>query len=308
MIRKPQELDFSEKNIIMIVAGLPGVGKTTLALSAPGVLLIDADEGLARVNPEHRRDASVCKNYEELLADIEAAKGQYKTIVIDTCGALIDMLKDWAMRTEPATAKKKSGGISMQGFGIVKSEFIRLSAQLRKDFNVIYLFHAQKDKTDDGVFYDIIAEGSAKNIVWQPADLGAFLHIVNGERYLGFSPTEQYNAKAAYGIKGLVRVPELKDGEPNNFLEKLFAQVKSNLRADIEKYAPEREKYEAAITSGDTIIAEVEELDDIAPAKEALAKINHALTSKDELQAKFKARLKDLGFKWNKVTKAYEQA
>ena len=308
MIRKPQELDFSEKNIIMIVAGLPGVGKTTLALSAPGVLLIDADEGLARVNPEHRRDASVCKNYEELLADIEAAKGQYKTIVIDTCGALIDMLKDWAMRTEPATAKKKSGGISMQGFGIVKSEFIRLSAQLRKDFNVIYLFHAQKDKTDDGVFYDIIAEGSAKNIVWQPADLGAFLHIVNGERYLGFSPTEQYNAKAAYGIKGLVRVPELKDGEPNNFLEKLFAQVKSNLRADIEKYAPEREKYEAAIKSGNTIIAEIDGAEDIAPAKEALAKISHALTSKDELAAKLKARIAELGLKYNRTTKSYEQA
>lgn len=308
MIRKPQELDFSEKNIIMIVAGLPGVGKTTLALSAPGVLLIDADEGLARVNPEHRRDASVCKNYEELLADIEAAKGQYKTIVIDTCGALIDMLKDWAMRTEPATAKKKSGGISMQGFGIVKSEFIRLSAQLRKDFNVIYLFHAQKDKTDDGVFYDIIAEGSAKNIVWQPADLGAFLHIVNGERYLGFSPTEQYNAKAAYGIKGLVRVPELKDGEPNNFLEKLFAQVKSNLRADIEKYAPEREKYEAAIKSGNTIIAEIDGAEDISPAKEALAKISHALTSKDELAAKLKARIAELGLKYNRTTKSYEQA
>ena len=44
-------MDFSNKNIIVIISGLPGVGKTTLALSAPDVVLIDADEGMARVNP-----------------------------------------------------------------------------------------------------------------------------------------------------------------------------------------------------------------------------------------------------------------
>ena len=74
---------------------------------------------------------------------------------------------------------------------------------------MIFLFHAVKDKLDESVFYDIVCEGSAKTMVWQPADLGAYLHIVNGERYLGFTPTANYNAKAAYGIKGLVKVPEL---------------------------------------------------------------------------------------------------
>ena len=43
MIVKPENMDFSKKNIIMIISGLPGVGKTTLALSAPDVVLIDAD-------------------------------------------------------------------------------------------------------------------------------------------------------------------------------------------------------------------------------------------------------------------------
>lgn len=57
MIVKPESMDFSNKNIIVIISGLPGVGKTTLALSAPDVVLIDADEGLSRVKPEHRRTA-----------------------------------------------------------------------------------------------------------------------------------------------------------------------------------------------------------------------------------------------------------
>ena len=68
-IVKPENMDFSKKNIIMIISGLPGTGKTTLALSAPKVLLIDTDEGMARVNPAHRKDASICKTYEEVLAD-----------------------------------------------------------------------------------------------------------------------------------------------------------------------------------------------------------------------------------------------
>ena len=120
MIVKPESMDFSNKNIIVIISGLPGVGKTTLALSAPDVVLIDADEGLSRVKPEHRKDSSMIKTYEELLADIKSFEGHYKTVAIDTCGALIDLMKDWAMRNEPS-ASKKSGGFSQQGYGFVKT-------------------------------------------------------------------------------------------------------------------------------------------------------------------------------------------
>ena len=46
-ITKPEAMNFSDKNIIMIVSGLPGTGKTTLALSAPDVLLIGKPPRLA---------------------------------------------------------------------------------------------------------------------------------------------------------------------------------------------------------------------------------------------------------------------
>ena len=75
MIVKPENMDFSNKNIIMIISGLPGVGKTTLSLSAPDVVLVDADEGMARVKPEHRKDSSMVKTYEELLDDIRSFEG-----------------------------------------------------------------------------------------------------------------------------------------------------------------------------------------------------------------------------------------
>ena len=92
MIKKPNEMSFENKNLIMILSGLPGTGKSTLALSAPDVLMLDLDEGMSRVNPAHRKDSSFCKSFDEVKADVAAAKGQYKTIVVDTGGALVDML------------------------------------------------------------------------------------------------------------------------------------------------------------------------------------------------------------------------
>ncbi len=303
-IVKPENMDFSEKNIIMILNGLPGVGKTTLALSAPDVVLIDADEGMARVKPEHRKDTSICKTYEELLEDVKAYTGSYKTVVVDTGGSLIDMLKNWAMRNEP-TANKKSGGFSQQGFGFVKAEFLRLSADLRKNFNVIYLFHVTKDKQDETVFYDLVCEGSAKTLVWQPADLGAYMHIINGERYLGFTPTMNYNAKSAYGIKGLVKVPELKDGEPNDFLMKLFAQVKANIAAESAYLKPQQEAYECAMTMGNALLETVDAPEKALPVLDDIRKMKHALTSQKELEAAFKARVKELGYTYDAKVKAY---
>lgn len=303
-IKKPEEMNFSDKNIIMIISGLPGVGKTTLALSAPNVLLIDADEGLSRIKPEHRRDSSICKTYEEVLQDIHDAEGIYKTIVIDTCGAMIDMLKDWAIRTDPK-ASKASGGISLQGFGTVKAEFIRLSAELRKKFNVIFLFHESKERNGDDIFYDIVCEGSARTLVWQPADLGAHLHIMNGKRYLGFTPTANYNAKAAYGIKGLIEVPELEDGEPNDFLTKLFNKVRANLDAETRALGQDKVKYDSAMTKGLELIDTIEDPDQVGSVVEQIKALEHGLTSEKELLATLKKHLTDIGIKWDKASKAY---
>ena len=304
-ITKPAEMNFSNKNIIMIISGLPGTGKTTLALSAPDVLLIDTDEGMARVNPAHRKDASICKTYEEVLADIKEAQGQYKTIVIDTCGALIEYMKDWAMRTDPK-ASKKDGGFSLQGYGTIKVEFVRLSAELRKNFNVVYLFHENMTKVDENVFYELVVEGSTRTLVYQPADLAAQLFIQNGKRYLGFTPTEQYSAKSAYGIKGLIEVPELKEGDPNDFLTKLFGTVRANLQKEAGELDPKMNEYKEVMEAAKRVCADVNKPEDIPGAMEMLQNLPHVLTSDKESKAMFKKRLAELNIVYDKTSKTYK--
>jgi len=304
-IKKPSEMNFSNKHLILILSGLPGTGKSTLAASAPKALMADLDDGLARMKAEHRIDASVSLTYEEFLADLKAAEGEYETIIIDTCGALIDLMKEWAMRTDPK-ASKANGGFSLQGYGVIKSEFIRLSAELRKKFNVVYVFHEQMTKNgDEGVFYELVVEGSARTLVYQPADLAGHLFIDHGKRYIGFTPTEQYSAKSAYGIKGIIEIPELKDGDPNDFLTKLFAKVRSNLAAESEATAPQKVKYIAAIAEAKNICECVNSPEDVPDAVKAISVLDHALTSSKEAKAMLKARMDELGIVYDKANKVY---
>lgn len=304
MIYTPDNMDFSGKNIVLIISGMPGVGKSTLALSAPDVMLVDADEGMSRVNPEHRKPSSISKTYEEMLSDVRSSVGRYKTIVIDTGGALIDLMKDWAIRTEPK-ASKNNGGISLQGFGVVKTEFLRLFKELRTNFNVVMLFHEQKEKQDEDVFYDLMCEGSAKTLVWQPADLGAHMFINNGERFLGFTPTANYNAKSAYGIKGIVKIPELRPGDPNTFLADLFKNVRSNQAAEHDSIKGQQEAYEDVMKAGIALVSGVESPEDATTAISEIKQMSHSLTSQKELEAAFKAKVKELGFTWDKAAMAY---
>lgn len=307
MIKKPAEMSFENKNLILIISGLPGTGKSTLALSAPDVLMLDLDEGMSRVQPAHRKDASMCKTFDEVRADVASAKGLYKTIVVDTGGALVDIMKQHVIDhpDEYSGGAKKSGGISLQGFGYVKQLFLDFSADLRKNFNVIYIFHESVSKNGENMFYDLVCEGAARTLVYQPADLAAHLFIMNGRRMLGFTPTEEYTAKSAYGIKGVVQVPELKEGDPNDFLTKLFEKVRENLKAETASLAPQQEAYNSLMKE---VPAMMEAITDAQSANQFATVIDtlpHALTSKKEIGAMYKARCKELGLKWDGKQKAW---
>ena len=54
MILTPEKMDFSRQTFSAIIYGSPGIGKTTLACSAPKPLLIDFDRGVSRVRADHR--------------------------------------------------------------------------------------------------------------------------------------------------------------------------------------------------------------------------------------------------------------
>ena len=69
MILTPEKMDFSKQTFSAIIYGSPGIGKTTLACSAPKPLLIDFDRGVSRVRADHRVTTVVADTYEEVWND-----------------------------------------------------------------------------------------------------------------------------------------------------------------------------------------------------------------------------------------------
>ena len=82
----------TENKFRVLIAGYPGIGKTTLGLSAPRPLLIDVDFGINRVMASVRKDYIQPETYEQLLEDLNGDLSDYETIVIDTGGKLLDLM------------------------------------------------------------------------------------------------------------------------------------------------------------------------------------------------------------------------
>lgn len=307
-IVKPENMSFEDKHFNVILYGTPGVGKTTLALSAPAPLLIDCDRGVGRVRADHRCDAIMPERYEDILEDLQSPEVRnYETIVIDTGGSLVSLLQDWAVRQNPKLNAQRNGAISLKGFGAVKTEFLRLSEWLRVTMkkHVITVFHSVEEKKDDGVTQRLLCDGAARNLVWTPADFGGYVAFVGNVRTVFFAPEETFFAKRCFGIQARYTVTDLAPGTPNNFLTRLFAEARENIRRDAAAFAEAKKTYADAVAKGREIVSGVTDAETAQAASDTLQTIRHAMTSATEVRTMFAQRLAQIGVKWDKARQAY---
>ena len=307
MIRMPGESATKDKKIKMLIAGYPGIGKTTVGLSAPRALHIDIDHGIDRIEPIYRRPYIQPKDYQEVLNDlIPANLADFDTLVFDTAGKLIDLMKPWAIKQD-AKNGKRDGSLSLQGYGAVGREFCRLMDYCFYELNkhVVELLHATEEKDGESTRLRLMVEGQTRNNVWLPMDLGGFMEMFGNDRTLGLSNCERYYAKGTRGINGILHIPELKDGMPNDFLTKLFEQYNRKNEADAEVFRHEQDGYNAAMERGNAIISAMVDAATANSAIEPFKGIHHALTSERELKVLWSRRISELGLKYSKEAGAY---
>ena len=308
MIKQPQQMTFTDKKFSMIVYGSPGIGKTTLALSAPDPILIDFENGVDRVRADHRKLTIVCENYEEVLHDIESPEVRdCQSIIIDTGGSFINYLKDWAMRVKGCRAKDGSFN-SLKGYGVVKNEFASFTSRLRDTMrkNVIYIFHADEKADKDGNPQQrLLCEGATKNSVWNSCDFGGYMQMLGESRTIAFTPTQEYFAKGSHGIAGIMPVPDKVINDTNDFLSNLFDKAKANIAHENDVFAPMQAQYEAVMKQVREIVGAIQTADDANRAAAALPDMQHALSSKREASMMLNEKAKSLGLKWDGEAKAY---
>lgn len=310
MIRNPNEIQEGAKKIRMLIAGYPGIGKSTLALSAPRPLHIDVDFGIDRIEPRYRKPYIQPKSYDEILEDLTPINVQdFDTLVFDTGGKLISLMSQWAIKKDVKYGQR-DGSLSLKGYGFIGREFQRLMDYCfyELDKHIVVVFHAIEEKDGDNTRLRIKVEGQTKNNVWEPMDLGGFVEIQGNNRTIGFSNCERYFAKGTRGIHGVWQVPELGPGKPNDFLTRLFAQYNALSAAEVAQNEKEQEAYEAAMAEGQEIVAGITDADSANAAMSKIKAVNHALTSKKEVNAAFNAKIKELGLFYDKVLKKYTPA
>ena len=310
MIRNPNEIQEGAKKIRMLIAGYPGIGKSTLALSAPRPLHIDVDFGIDRIEPRYRKPYIQPKSDDEILEDLTPLNVKdFDTLVFDTGGKLISLMSQWAIKKDVKYGQR-DGSLSLKGYGFIGREFQRLMDYCfyELDKHIVVVFHAIEEKDGDNTRLRIKVEGQTKNNVWEPMDLGGFVEIQGNNRTIGFSNCERYFAKGTRGIHGVWQVPELGPDKPNDFLTRLFAQYNALSAAEVAQNAEEQEAYEAAMAEGREIVAGITDADSANAAMSKIKAVNHALTSKKEVNAAFNAKIKELGLFYDKVLKKYTPA
>lgn len=219
LIKKKEEIELP-KVILGCIVGVPGIGKTTLALSAPSPLLLDTDNGIHRVQSEYRADCVQVKSYQDILDVLEEDLSDYKTIVIDTLGELVNfMLKYFADKDKSLITR--GGTYNIKIWGLVKTEFENLKLKLQLlNKHLIFVSHAKEERDGENKIYRMNVAGSTPDILNGVLDFLGFCEVVGKTRSISFTPSARFYAKNSIGLNDYLEIPQLKTGDKNDFLTK----------------------------------------------------------------------------------------
>ena len=219
LIKKKEEIELP-KSIVGCITGVCGIGKTTLALSAPKPLLLDTDNGIHRVQSEYRSDVVQVKSYQDILDVLEEDLSDYETIVIDTLGELVNfMLKYFADKDKSLITRGGTYNIKIWGF--IKQEFQNLKLKLQLlNKHLIFVSHVREDKDGENKVYRMDVAGSTSETVTKILDFLGFCEMLGKSRSVSFTPSARFYAKNSIELNDYLEIPQLKTGDKNDFLTK----------------------------------------------------------------------------------------
>lgn len=308
LIRKPSELE-AKQTITMLVYGQPGVGKTTLAVSAPDAVLFDYDGGVQRINGAHQTLTVQIRSWEdtsEALDEIVASYPDVKTIVIDTVGKMLDFMSDYIVRNN-SRMKKSDGTLSLQGYGLRKSmfiDFIKKTAVLGK--NIIFVAHEKEEKRGDDTVKRPDIGGSSANDLVKELDLVGYMQMLGKDRTIAFNPTEAYYAKNTCNLPAVTKIPLVVDETgmavgDNNFVRRVLATYKKTQAATQE----ETRKYDKLVDNIRTAVAAAQNAEGLNAILESIEKMQ-VYNSKMVGEKMVAQKAKALGLNFNAVDGRYE--
>ena len=296
LIKKSNELVIPT-TVKMMIYGQSGMGKTTVALSAPKPLLLDFDNGVKRVNMAHLDGIDIVQvsSWQDVQQVLQEDLSAYQTIVVDTIGKMMDFIISYKCGTRQP---------QIRDWGGINAEFSWLTRTLSSlNKNVVFVAHRDTRKEgDDTVFIPALREKSYNSIVTE-LDLLGYLEMRNEngvqKRTITFDPTSRNDGKNT--CPGILD----KNGNPTAKNEFITTQVIQPYLNMLQVKKEEAAKYDKVV---EEIREQIELITDAASANE-VAKIinnfNHVGSSLAKARDMFGKKVKELGLVFDKETKTY---
>ena len=310
LIKKSNELQI-QKTVSMMVYGQAGMGKTTLALSAPKPLLLDFDNGVKRVNENHLNDSIGIVQvscWQDVLNVLEEDLSDYQTIVVDTVGKMMDFIISFRCGQKQP---------KVQDWTSINTDFKNFVDRLKSlGKHIIFVAHrdTRKGAKDDTVYIPALREKNYNRIVTE-LDLLGYLEMKNENGYvkrsITFDPTDVNDGKNTCMLPGVMYLQTILDKngkptKPNDFIEK---QIIAKYMMMIGSKQAKVDEYNKAL---EEITQSVSDITDAQGANHFLQHIGEYTGFGNSLIMKardiFGKKVQSLGLKYNKESKQYEDA
>lgn len=249
IIKAEEQIDV--KNVVVLIYGQPGVGKSSIAFTASDkrVLTLDFDKGAHR--SAFRKDTLKIEAWSEVLDLLKAPEvlAGYDTIVVDTVGRCLDYIIA-TFNTPGSKLVTRNGNPTMQGWGELKAvfqTFVRGLTLLGKD--IVLIAHEKEEKKGDNTIVRPDVSGGSYAEVFKISDFVGRLYKVNKITTLDFEPCEEFLGKNSAALKP-IDVPDF--AIKPMFLHDLLTLMKAALgkNSSQQKEAVDKlEQYRVSISS-----------------------------------------------------------
>lgn len=308
IIKRPSELNV-KATLSVLIYGQPGIGKTTLGVSAPDAVLFDYDCGVQRINGAHQVATLQPTSWEDTslaLQEIQNEMPEIKTIVIDTVGKMLDYMSAYIIRTDPKMAMR-DGSLSLKGYGVRKTMFVNFIKQLAlMGKNVIFIAHEREERRGEETFKRPEIGGSSANDLIKELDLVGYMYAVGKERVITFDPAEYYYAKNTCNLPAAIKLPVVVDETGKASQNVAMANiVKSYEAAQVKRQAMTAE-YEQVLGIIAETMAFAKDADSLNEVMAKVFGLEQIYDSFLKAQKAVAAKGKELGLTYNKIAKRYE--
>lgn len=272
-------------------------GKTSLAQTANKPLTLDFDNGTHR--SAFRKAVMRMESWEDVVE--EQKKGTFapfETVVVDTVGTCLELMAQTIIAGN-AKLGTRAGGLTMQGWGVLKTTFgAWLSSLKAAGKQVILIAHQKEEKDGDVRMLRPDIAGGSYAIVMNSSDIVGYLSYRNNQRFISWEPTDQYFAKNGAQLKA-GPIPDFATSP--RFMAELLATAKGNLGKTSQASA----EIARLVEDWKAKLSVAQSASDLNMAVNEVAKLDLRGTIQAQVWALFQARAKEINCVFDKKAKAF---